>query len=113
MDIDNNGYISILEMIEFLESVCDEITESQVQRLFRENLKVHKNENFFGFDFEFCTTVFQCKLYINNKILVTIMWGAIYLLIDFPKFDPLTAVEMALCVNLGQKCQNLFPLVSD
>jgi hypothetical protein len=35
------------------------------------------------------------------------------LIIDFPKFDPLTAAEMALCVNLGPKCQNLFPLVSD
>jgi hypothetical protein len=33
------------------------------------------------------------------------------LLIDFPKFDPLTEAEMALCVNLGTKCQNLFPLV--
>ncbi len=31
----------------------------------------------------------------------------------FPKFDPLTAPGMALCVNLGTKCQNLFPLVSD
>ncbi len=36
-----------------------------------------------------------------------------YLLIDFPKFYPLTAAEMSLCVNLGPKCQNLFPLVSD
>jgi hypothetical protein len=37
-----------------------------------------------------------------------------YLLIrDFPKFDPLPATEMALCTNLGPKCQNLFPLVSD
>ncbi len=35
------------------------------------------------------------------------------LIIDFPKFDLLTAAEMALCVNLGPKCQNLFPLVSD
>jgi hypothetical protein len=35
-----------------------------------------------------------------------------YLLIrDFPKFDPFTAADMALCVNLGPKCQNLFPLV--
>jgi hypothetical protein len=33
------------------------------------------------------------------------------LLIDFPKFDPLTAAEMALFVNLGSKCQNLFLLV--
>ncbi len=38
----------------------------------------------------------------------------LYLLIkDFRKFDPLTATGMALCVNLGPKCQNLFPLVSD
>ena len=35
------------------------------------------------------------------------------LILDFPKFDPLTVAEMALCVNLGPKCQNLFPLVSD
>jgi hypothetical protein len=35
------------------------------------------------------------------------------LIIDFPKFDPFTAAEMALCGNLGPKCQNLFPLVSD
>jgi hypothetical protein len=34
-----------------------------------------------------------------------------FLIIDFPKFDPLTAAEMALCGNLGPKCQNLFPLV--
>ncbi len=31
------------------------------------------------------------------------------LIIDFPKFDPLTAAGMAFCVNLGPKCQNLFP----
>ncbi len=37
-----------------------------------------------------------------------------YLLkIDFPKFDPLTVAEMVSCGNLGPKCQNLFPLVSD
>jgi hypothetical protein len=29
----------------------------------------------------------------------------------FPKFDPLTAPGMALCVDLGPKCQNLFSLV--
>ncbi len=33
------------------------------------------------------------------------------LIIDFPKFDPLTAAEMALFGNLGPKCPNLFPLV--
>ena len=31
----------------------------------------------------------------------------------FPKFDPITAPGRALRVNLGPKCQNLFPLVSD
>jgi hypothetical protein len=30
------------------------------------------------------------------------------LIIDFLKFDPLTAAEMALCVNLGPKCQSKF-----
>ena len=33
------------------------------------------------------------------------------LIIDFPKFDLLTAAEMALWGNLVPKCQNLFPLV--
>ncbi len=33
------------------------------------------------------------------------------LIIDFPKFDPLTAAGTALCVNLGPKCQTLFSLV--
>ncbi len=33
------------------------------------------------------------------------------LIIDIKKFEPLTSAEMALCGNLGPKCQNLFPLV--
>ena len=33
------------------------------------------------------------------------------LILVFPKFDPLAAPGMALCVNLGPKCQNLFCLV--
>ena len=33
------------------------------------------------------------------------------LIIDFPKFDPLTASGMALCSYFRPKCQNLFPLV--
>ncbi len=44
------------------------------------------------------------KSYITLKYL---------LIIDFPQFNPLTAAEMAGCVNLGPKCQNLFLLVSD
>ncbi len=31
--------------------------------------------------------------------------------IVFPKFDPLTVTGMALCVDLGPKCQNLFYIV--
>jgi hypothetical protein len=31
------------------------------------------------------------------------------LIIDFPKFDQLTAVGMALCFNLGPKCQTFSP----
>ncbi len=45
---------------------------------------------------------FKNKSYMAPKYLI---------IIDFPKFEPLTAAEMALCGNLGQKCQNLFSLV--
>jgi hypothetical protein len=31
------------------------------------------------------------------------------LIIDFPKFDPLTAAEVALCGNLGQNVKIYFP----
>jgi hypothetical protein len=31
----------------------------------------------------------------------------------FPNFDPLTVSGMALCVDFGPKCQNLFCLVPD
>jgi hypothetical protein len=48
------------------------------------------------------------KNFLQKKSYMTLK----YLLItDFPKFEPLTAAEMALCGNLGPKCQNLFPLV--
>jgi hypothetical protein len=45
---------------------------------------------------------FFLKSYMTLKYL---------LIIDFAKFDPLTAAEMAFRGNLGPKCQNLFPLV--
>ena len=48
------------------------------------------------------------KKFIFFNSYVTLKY---FLIIDFPKFDPLTAAEMALCGNLGPKCQNLFPLV--
>ncbi len=47
-----------------------------------------------------------------KKIFLKSFFTLKYLLIiDFPRFEPLTAAEMALCGNLGPKCQNLFPLV--
>jgi hypothetical protein len=46
--------------------------------------------------------IFFKKSYMTLKYL---------LIIGFPKFEPLTEAEMALCGNLGPKCQNLFPLV--
>ncbi len=51
------------------------------------------------------------KFFINIKHI----WpGLLYLLIIvFQKFDPLTATGMALCVDLGPKCPNLFCLLWD
>jgi len=48
------------------------------------------------------------KIFLFLKSYMTLKY---LLIIDFLKFDPLTAAEMALCGNLGSKCQNLFPLV--
>ncbi len=48
------------------------------------------------------------KFFIFLKSYMTFKY---LLRIDFPKFEPLTAAEMAFCGNLGPKCQNLFPLV--
>jgi hypothetical protein len=52
----------------------------------------------------------RAKFFLFLKSYMTLKY---LLIIDFPKFDPLTAAEMALCGNLGPKCQNLFPLLSD
>ncbi len=43
------------------------------------------------------------NFYLFFKSYMTLKY---LLIIDFPKFDPLTATEMALCGNLGPKCQN-------
>ncbi len=45
---------------------------------------------------------FFFKLYMTPLYLLKIV---------FPKFDPLTVRGMALCVDLGQKCQKNFCLV--
>jgi hypothetical protein len=69
-------------------------------RLFRVVLRLRGKKNFkIGQIF-----ILFFKSYMTLKYL---------LIIDFPKFDPLTPAGMALSVNLGPKCQNLFPLVSD
>jgi len=59
-------------------------------------LKTNRNKNFFQ----------DRSIFKNQNALLYL------LIIDFPKFDPLTAAGMALCVNLGPKCQNLFSIVS-
>jgi len=48
------------------------------------------------------------KFFLFLKSFMTLKY---LLIIDVPKFDPLTAAEMALCGNIGPKCQNLFSLV--
>ncbi len=47
----------------------------------------------------------------NFLFLKSYMTLKYLLIIDFPKFYPLKAAEMALCGNLDPKCQSLFPLV--
>ncbi len=50
------------------------------------------------------------NIYLFLKLYMTLL----YLLIIYvvlSKFDPLTVTGIALFVNLGPKCQNLFPLV--
>ncbi len=88
-------------------------------------LKVHKIEIFLASILKF--VLFLFKLCQNIKILpkksfdwAIIGGGAIFFsfmnplyepILVFPKFDPITAPGMALRVNLGPTCQNLFPLV--
>jgi hypothetical protein len=43
------------------------------------------------------------KIFKVGQIFFNYMTLKYLLIIDFPKFDPLTAAEMALCVNLGPK----------
>ncbi len=47
---------------------------------------------------------------IIPRSLKTLMTLKYLLIIDFPKFDPLTAAEMALCGNLGAKMSKFIPL---
>ena len=50
------------------------------------------------------------KIGQKNFCLKSYMTLKYLLIIDFPKFEPLTAAEMALCGNLGPKCQDLLSL---
>jgi hypothetical protein len=45
------------------------------------------------------------NLYLFFKAYMTLKY---LLIIDFPKFDPLTAAEMASCGNLGPKCKKIY-----
>jgi hypothetical protein len=54
----------------------------------------------------------QKKKFKLGQIFFYFYMTLLYLLIIvFPKFNSLTATGIALFVNLGPKCQNLFPLV--
>ncbi len=53
---------------------------------------------------------FQVSSKVFLKSYMTLLYS---LIIDFPKFDPLTAIGVVLSVNLEPKCQNLYPLFSD
>ncbi len=70
-------------------------------RLFRIVLRLLGMKKIFELGQNFFKFFFIYEPYIYKPILV------------FPKFDPLTAPGMALCVNLGPKSLNLFPLVSE
>jgi hypothetical protein len=50
------------------------------------------------------------NLFLFFKSYMTLLY---LLIIDFPKFDPLTITGMTFCVNLVPNFQILFPLVSD
>ncbi len=67
-------------------------------RLFRVVLRLRGMKNIFK--------IGQNFLYLKSNMTLKYL-----LIIDFPKFDPLTAAEMPFWGNLGPKCQNLFPLV--
>jgi hypothetical protein len=49
----------------------------------------------------------------KNLLFFSFMNPLYEAILVFPKFDPLTVPGMALCVDFGPKCQNLFCLVSD
>jgi hypothetical protein len=52
------------------------------------------------------TTRNEIKLFKQFFMFFFLIYELVFL-----KFDPLTASGMALCVDLGPKCQNLFCLV--
>ncbi len=63
------------------------------------SLKTKGNKKFFMLGQFFFFNSYMTPLYL--------------LIIVFPKFYPLTATWMAVCADVGPKCQNLFCLVSD
>jgi hypothetical protein len=128
-----------------------DIIKTCVLIIVRTHLKEHKHDNFFGFDFEFCTIYYlivsyakilrfwkkkcfdwatmgadrivqrspmtkgnkNCFQHRAKRIFNCISYMTLlYLLkLRFPKFDLLIVTWMALCVDLGPKCQHLFCLV--
>jgi hypothetical protein len=69
--------------------------------IFPRSLKTTRNEKIFELG----------QLGQKNSIFFSFMNPLYEPILVFPKFNPLTAPGMALCVNLGPKCQNIFCLV--
>jgi hypothetical protein len=60
----------------------------------------------FSFSYSYISLLLRQPLSIKKSYAGAIQPFNIFQIIDFLKFDPLKAAAMALCVNLGPKCQN-------
>ncbi len=78
-------------------------------------LKVHKTENFFDSNFGICVIsllVFRVVLGLRGMKKKFELGPKIFdPILVFRKFNQLNAPGTTLCVDLGSKCQILFPLV--
>ncbi len=100
---------SILKFVIFLCKLCQNIKILQEKifdwaifgggTIFPRSLKTTQNEKNSELGQKFFLIFFSFMNPLYEPIFV------------FPKFDPLTSSGMTLCVDLGPKCQILFPLV--
>jgi hypothetical protein len=72
-------------------------------RIVPRSLKTKGNKN--------CFQTSQKKIFFKSYMTPSYMTPLYFLKLVFLKFDPLTVTGIALCVDLGPKCQNVFCLV--